>query len=82
MLLTNVKYKKRPMQCYCGTKCTNTSSMVDIHDGQDQMEESVSTCCLSKPTMNAVTQRTSFGNYGSTAIIESLPEITETTQVW
>ena len=69
------------MQCYCGT---DTSSTVDIHGlldtrgDTDALEESVSTGCLSKPTMNA-RDTANVINHGSTAIIELLHEIA---QMW
>ena len=49
--------------------------------GSVAWEESVSTGWLSKPTMNAAKQQTSDGNYRSTAIIESLHEINESTNI-
>ena len=67
------------MQCYCGT---DTISTVDIHEllRPDAWDESVSTgsFLLWIPS----TQPTSYGNYRSAAIIESLHEITEVPQMW
>ena len=66
------------MQCCCGT---DTGTSVDIHGtletSPDALAESVSTDWLSKPAMNAATQRTPYGNVRSTAIFESLHEINE-----
>ena len=72
-----IQKKKRLMQCYCGT---DTSSTMDIHW---LLETRGETRCLAWVSCSVVypnlpwmpaTQLTSYGNYRSTAIIESLHE--------